>query len=504
MSTDSGKTTSCWFDTLPHPPGPQDLPPLGADARADVCVIGAGVAGLSTAYHLMRAGRSVIVLDDGPIGGGESGRSAAHLVTALDERYCQLEKRLGGKAARLAAESHAAAIDRVEAIVRGEGLACGFARVDGYLFAPAGADPDVLDHELAATVRAGLDGVQWLPHVPVDFFKSGPCLRFPRQGQFHPLKYLAGLAQAIRAGGGRIHLGSHAAQIEDGAPVRVVTDGGHAVTAEAVVLATNSPIGDRHAVSLQQTPCRTYLIGVRVPRGSVPAALYWDTDSPYHYVRLADAIYDETQLLIVGGEDHRVGQGGDIEHIFNRLQVWTREHFPMAVETRFRWSGQVLEPSDGLPFIGTCPEGRRNVFLASGDSGDDMTHGTIAGMLLSDLIEGRRNPWQALYDPRRSAPTTTEGPAAPPAWLDDEQALAPGQGALVRQGGQQWAAYRDGEGRLHRCQARCTHLGCTLAWNPVERSWDCPCHGSRFDPHGRVVNGPANANLEPYLPTQGS
>lgn len=508
MSTDSGKTTSCWFDTFHDLPDRTEFPPLAADAQADVCVIGAGISGLTTGYLLMRAGKRVVVLDDGPIGGGESGRTSAQLVTALDSRYFELERLHGVRGAALAAESHAAAIDMIETIVSNEGIECGFTRLDGYLFVPPGAEIDVLERELAAAHRAGLSGVSMLPHLPFQIFKSGPCLHFPRQAQFHPLKYLSVLARRIHAGGGQLHLGTHAAGIEGGAPGHVTTDTGFTITADAIVVATNSPVNDRLVIHTKQAPYRTYVIGVRLPRGSVPKALYWDTLDPYHYVRIADAIYDETELLIVGGEDHKTGQADDAPARFSKLQAWSREHFPMTAETRFRWSGQVMEPFDGLAFIGRNPLDNQGVYIATGDSGHDMTHGTIAGMLLTDLIEGRANRWESLYDPGRISLLAVstfaqENLNVAEQYVDwvtggdvaTEQEIDIGCGAVVRHGLHKFAVYRDSSGALHRYKAECTHLGCVVAWNSIEKSWDCPCHGSRFDPYGRVLNGPANANL---------
>ena len=239
-------------------------PALVGDARADVCVVGAGIAGLTTAYLLARRGRSVVVLDSGPVGGGQTARTTAHLSNAIDDRYTEIERLHGPDGARLAAESHAAAIDRIESIVADERIDCGFERLDGYLFAPPGESTEVLDRELAAARRAGLEGVEIAPPGAARDFDTGPCLRFPRQGQFHPLKYLAGLAEAVRRGGGRIHSGTHVRSVEALARP-VATEAGPVVTAGAVVVATNSPINDRLAIHTKQAPYLTYVIGARVP-----------------------------------------------------------------------------------------------------------------------------------------------------------------------------------------------------------------------------------------------
>ncbi|MEW6268580.1 MAG: FAD-binding oxidoreductase, partial [Thermodesulfobacteriota bacterium] len=390
--------------------------PLAADVEADVCVIGAGIAGLSTAYMLQRDGASVVVLDDGPVGGGQTGRTTAHLSNALDDRYTELERLHGAEGARYAAASHTAAIARIEEIVREEGLECDFARVDGFLFAPEASAmrpattpppttlPDLLLDELAAARRAGVPGVEQAVRAPLVSFDTGPCLRFPGQGRFEPIRYLDGLAAAFERRGGRLFTGTHATTVTGGAAALVGTAPGHRVSCGAIVVATNTPVNDRFVIHTKQAPYLTYVIAARVPHGSVPDVLLWDTADPYHYVRLQPAAGDgdaRQDLLIVGGEDHKTGQASDGERRFASLEGWTRERFPMVEGVVRRWAGQVMEPSDGAAFIGRNPSDADNVYVATGDSGHGMTHGTIAGMLLADLIAGRPNPWAALYDPAR-------------------------------------------------------------------------------------------------------
>ena len=497
----SGTTTSIWMATADIP----SRPALGKDGSADVCVVGAGIAGLTTAYLLAKEGRSVIVLDDGPIAGGETSRTTAHLVNALDDRYFEIESMHGEKGALLAAESHAAAIDRIEAIVAEENIDCEFERLDGYLFVPPGESTDVLDKELDAAHRAGLMEVERIERAPLKPFDTGACLRFPRQAQFHPLKYLAALSQAIENMGGGIFNRTQAKEFIDGAPGHVKTSKGPEVSAGAIVVATNTPVNDWVAIHTKQAAYRTYVIGMRVPKGTVTKALYWDTPDPYHYVRLQDAGKDE--VLIVGGEDHKTGQADDADERFERLEAWTRERFPTAQDIEFRWSGQIMEPVDSLAFIGRNP-GDKNIYVVTGDSGNGMTHGTIAGILLTDLIQGRKSEWESLYDPSRislkAAPEFAKenlnvaaqfGDYVTGGDVDRVREIAAGTGALIKDGLKKVAVYRDTHGALHKCSAICPHLGCIVAWNSTEKTWDCPCHGSRFDPFGKVLNGPANTGL---------
>jgi glycine/D-amino acid oxidase-like deaminating enzyme/nitrite reductase/ring-hydroxylating ferredoxin subunit len=503
MKDDAQASTSLWMATATTPYQSR----LRENIRTDVCIIGAGIAGLSTAYLLGREGRSVVVLDDGLIGGGMTGRTTAHLTNAYDDRYVEIEKLHGAEAARLTADSHTAAINKVAEIVSSEKIECDFEWVEGFLFAVTPDHVDLLNDELAAAQRAGLTGVEKVERAPLASFDTGVALRFPRQAQFHPLRYLNGLARAILRDGGRLFGQTHATKIEGGAGAHVETSQGPVVSCDVVVVATNTPVNDRVAIHTKQAPYVTYVIGARVPQGSVERALYWDTGDPYHYVRLQSE--DGYDVLIVGGEDHKTGQANDGAERFGRLEQWTRERFPQMREVQFHWSGQVMEPVDGLAFIGRNPLDEDNVYIATGDSGQGMTHGTIAGMLLTDLIQGRKSRWEDLYNPSRvrlkalpeyaAENINVAGQYADYITAGDiksEEELKPGAGAIMRDGISKIAVHRDQAGTVHKLTAVCPHLGCVVAWNSTEETWDCPCHGSRFSAEGRVYQGPANSDLE--------
>ncbi len=506
MKASSGENLSVWLATADW----LQPPPLFGQVETDVCVVGAGIAGITTAYMLALNGSSVIVIDDGAVGSGETHHTTAHLTNALDDRYYEIERLHGARGARLAGKSHTAAIDAIEEIVGRENIECDFERIDGYLFVPPGESTDVLGRELAAAQRAGVE-VKYVEHVPVNFHDFGPALRFTGQGQLHALKYVNGVAAAVKRLGGQIFGNTHATRIAGGEHPLVETATGARVRARAVVVATNTPVNDRVAMHTKQAPYRSYVIAARVPADSIPHMLLWDTPDPYHYVRLQRANGDRSrEFLIVGGEDHKTGQAEDFDDRFDALEAWTRECFPMVEDVALRWSGQVMEPADAVAFIGRNP-GEDNIYIATGDSGNGMTHGTIAGMLISDMIAGRDNEWAKLYDPSRmslrsaleyarenlnvAAQYTDHVLPGDVAAVDD---IAPGEGAVVRRGLRQIAAYRDETGALHQHSAVCTHLGCIVTWNGTENSWDCPCHGSRFDRlDGRVLNGPAISGLKP-------
>lgn len=485
--------------------------PLRGDARAAVCVVGAGMAGMMTAYLLTRAGKDVIVIDDGPIGGGETCRTTAHLTVALDDRYTEIAKVHGEDGARVAASSHTAAINRVESIAALEDIDCDFERLDGYLFLGEKETRSDLEDELTAIQRAGLADVKMVERAPLESFNTGPALHFPRQAQFHPLKFLTGLANAMVRDGARIHCGTHATAVEDGTPARVRTLDGGVISADAVVVATNTPVNDWIILHTKQAAYRTFVLGISLPADSTPTALYWDTGSPYHYLRLYPRVAKNGRdLLIVGGEDHKTGQADNAEERWAKVEQWTRERFPMAGEVEYRWSGQVMEPVDYMGFIGKNAGTDQRVFIATGDSGNGITHGAIAGILLSDLICGRKSSWTNLYDPSRISLRTAPAfakenlnvAAQYTDWLtggdvEAYDSIAPGSGAVVRRGSTKLAVYRAEDGSIHELSAKCTHLYCVVGWNSTEKTWDCPCHGSRFDPYGRVVNGPAISDLGP-------
>lgn len=479
--------------------------------EVDVCVVGAGIAGATVAYRAALEGASVLLVDDGAPGSGMTGRTSAHLSSTIDDRFYEVARLRGADAARLAYESHAVAIDFIERTAMAERIDCGFRRVDGYLFNPPGEGLGVLEKEFAAASAAGT-GVERVDRAPWPEYETGPCLLFPRQAEFQPLKYLGGLLERFTTHGGRFAPGVHVQSFVGGERARVETSDHKVIRAGSIVVATNSPVNDRLTLHLKQIPYMTYAIALTIALNEVPHGLYWDTADPYHYVRVvSDSEGPGTgDLLVVGGEDHRTGQQNDQKERFERLECWGRLRFPRAGAVRRHWSGQVLETFDGLAHIGRNPLDAENVYVATGDSGMGLTHGTIAGLLLVDLIQGRSNPWEAVYDPSRKAPAgnlsefAIEGlkSVAPyvewltPGDVSDIDGIPENEGAVVRVGLNKTAVFRDEQGALHACSATCPHLGAIVHWNSAEKTWDCPAHGSRFDCRGKALTGPANSDLE--------
>ena len=497
-------SVSLWMDTAPTP----ELAPLTGSQRAQVCVVGAGIAGLTTAYRLARSGKDVLVLDERGLRGGQTARTTGHLCSALDDRFFELEKLHGRDGARQAAQSHASAVDAIEMICATEGIDCEFSRVDGYLVQGRGDErAGILDREYDAAIRAGLE-CERVPGAPGALAVFGDALRFRYQARFHALRYTAGLANTIERFGGRLNCAT-VVDVEGGSKAHVTTQDGYRIDCDTIVVATHVPFNDRFALHTKQAAYRTYVIALRIADGAVPDALLWDTLDPYHYIRIEPGRGND--WLIVGGEDRKVGQDESPEQHFAELERWAREHFPMAGEVRYRWSGQVIEPVDSLAFIGHNPGRADNVFVATGDSGNGLTHGTLAGMLIAELIAGRESAWTSLYAPDRKTlraadeflrenlnfvPYYSELLSA--GQVGSYASIGTGEAAILREGLHKIAAWRDEAGDLHLHSAVCPHLGCVVHWNSAESSWDCPCHGSRFDPRtGARLNGPADRGLAP-------
>lgn len=493
-------TSSFWYDDA----GLEKRGPLTGDAECDLVVIGSGIAGLSTAYETARWGWKVIVIDRAEtIGGVMTPRTTAHLATELDDYYHCLVKVRGADQARTYHESQVAAVNRVEAICADEGIDADFTRLDGFLVAAERAHRKELEDEYEACRSIGV-AVEWSDSAPIPLALDTRALRFPDQARFHPLKYLRGLIGAIEAREGRIHGSTtYVDHSEEGGKVLIRTEGGPSIRAGAAVFATNSPVNDKVAIHTKQVPMRTYVIAGPVPKGSVPDALVWDTLQAYHYVRIQPQ--EQSDLLIVGGEDHRTGEATDMDQRLERLERWTRERFPQFGEVGYRWSGQVQEPFDYMPFSGLNP-GNRNIYVHTGDSGQGMTNGVAGALNIAALLFDQKAHFAEVFDPSRKPAALTSiadfasgrahdarnlGGYLTGGEIASTDELKPGEGAILRRGPAKVAAYRDDDGKLVERSATCTHVGCLVHWNPLERCWDCPCHGSQFQPDGSVICAPA-------------
>jgi glycine/D-amino acid oxidase-like deaminating enzyme/nitrite reductase/ring-hydroxylating ferredoxin subunit len=499
--------SSYWIDSASIP----RYPALDRDLEVDVAIVGAGITGLTTAYLLKRAGRRVAVIDRDRVGGVDTMSTTAHVTCVTDLSLTDLVAAFGRDHAQAAWDAGLAARDEIEAIVRDEEIACDWTSVKGFLhMPPSGESPrdrDDLQREAALARDLGFDA-EYTDSVPT---LRTPGIAFDGQGKLHPRKYLAHLSRIIDGGGSFVFEGTSCDEVT-GKPLALKA-GAFTLRASYLVMATHTPLAGKTNVasaSLLQTKLAlytSYVVAGRIPKGEALVALYWDTLDPYHYVRVEER--EDHDVLIVGGEDHKTGQVTDTAECYHRLEAAARERFPKLAVTH-RWSGQVIETNDGLPFIGETSE---NQFVATGFAGNGTTFGTLAAMMARDAVLGIPNPWQDLFDVGRKKikggawDYLKENIDYPYYMLKDRLAgadrtplreLRRGEGKVLSIDGRSVAAWRAENGALTLLSPVCTHMGCVVGWNVAERTWDCPCHGSRFKPDGHVLSGPAETPLRPY------
>ena len=472
------------------------------DVRTEVCVIGAGLSGLSIAYELARRGKKVTLLESFRIGSGQSGRTTAHLSCQLEEEFSDLLRMHDLSTVRKFLEAHRSAIDIIENIVEQEEIHCDFRRVDAYLFAGEGSRENLLLKEREAAMKCGLilDPVLKTPLLK----EKTAGLRFANQAQFHPLKYMKGLLQCLQDLGVTIYENTRVTEIENPTPdlSLIRTEHKKDIQADFVVVATDSPINTRFHIHTKQAAYRTYAVTFDYP-GEHENVLLWDTEDPYHYVRIHEG------KLIVGGEDHRVGQNPE-GNPFENLEHWTRKNFEGVGLMLDKWSGQVFEPADTIGYIGKNPGTDRNIYIATGYSGSGMTSAVIASQIIPQLIDGRAHPLADIFDPKRPpirnmSEFVKENMNVAFQYTDwltgsdvkSEEEIPEDTGCLMRHGLTKACVYHEHGDSFERKSAVCTHLGGIVHWNDIEKTWDCPAHGSRFNTHGTPIEGPAISELSP-------
>jgi glycine/D-amino acid oxidase-like deaminating enzyme/nitrite reductase/ring-hydroxylating ferredoxin subunit len=470
--------------------------------KADVAIVGGGISGLTAAVLLARAGKSVVVLEmAATVGAGDTGQTTAHITAVPDSGYSDVAQKFGQDGAALAAQAHLAAIDTIEKLAASCKIACDFTRVPFYMYATTDDQAKELKDELDAMVAAGLDAKP-CDDVPMPFdIKAG--LTLSNQAQFDPLKYLSGLVAEIHKHQGVVCTNTRMQSIS-------AVDGGHKLETNRgelvvhdVILATHTP-PNRLVLQLSLEPQRTYAMTFK--GGSLPPrGLFYDMEEPYHYVRRHPGPGGD--VLIVGGYDHRSGDGTDTTEPYAKLEAWTREHFDVTDRVA-QWSGQVFEPVDGLPLVGANP-GADHSWVITGLSGNGMASGTLGAVLCSDLVLGKKTAWAELFSPSRIKPVAQAKDLAKhaasvggymvadrvKAWLS-QKPVGPHEGAVMREGAHTVAAYNDGT-QVHVLSPVCPHAGCYVKFNRAEECWDCPCHGSRFAGDGKLLSGPAVSDLSP-------
>jgi len=498
-------TTPFWMTNVEA----RRFPRLGGDLDVEVLIVGGGICGITAAYLLARAGRKVALIEKENIGCGQTGHTTAHLTQVTDTLLSELVRTFGRDHAQATWDAGAFAVAQIEEHIREEGIDCELRKVPGYLCAAREAqgqkDADELKEEARLAAELGFDA-SFVAATPVF---GTPGVRFPNQAKFHPLKYLHALAQRAAAAGAQIFEETPAEEFAS-AP-RSVKANGWIIRYDRLVLATHVPLQGPHNLvhgPLLQTKLAaysTYALGARLPAGTLPEALFWDTADPYRYLRVERR--DGHDYAIFGGQDHKTGQEENTETCFHRLGDELRALCPEA-KVEQRWTGQVMESVDGLPYYGETAD---REFVATGFAGNGMTFGTLGGYMARDWVLGLTNPWRDLFSVERKKLSSawdylSENKDFPyylvkgrlgAAEASDVQEVARGQGKIVQLGGKKCAVYRDPGGAVTTLSAVCPHMGCIVGWNRADKTWDCPCHGSRFHATGEVLGGPAESALEP-------
>lgn len=492
---------SYWVDST----DPPAQPPLQGEVEVDVAVVGAGIVGLTAARLLKRAGKSVAVLEMDRMVRGVTGYTTAKVTAGHGLIYQQLEKNHSEEVARAYAAANTGALEQMATWIEEDGIDCDFERRPNFVYSETAERKNSIEKEVEAARRAGLD-VSLVTDVDLPYDVAS-AVRLDNQAQFHPRKYLLHFAQEIIGDGSHVFENSRVIDVSEGDRCEVKTEGGR-VLASHVILATHYPFWDRGLFFPRVHPKRSYAIAGPLIGSSAPEGMYISVDKPTRTIRtIPDG---ERTLLMCGGNGHATGQKYDTENEYKDLERWMADRFGIN-EITHRWSTQDGVTVDLLPYAGTARRGTERIYTATGFGKWGMTNGTAAAMVISDAILGRTNEFNSLFDPHRvtvkesAAKFAAENTRVALHWFGDRikhpqggafDDLEPGQAAVEHHGLGQVAGYRDGDGKLHAVSATCTHLGCIVTWNDAEKSWDCPCHGSRFDIDGKVLHGPALKDLE--------
>jgi len=495
-----GKPVSFWLDSTT-----QTSFPKMQSVTVDVAIIGAGIAGITAAYLLKKAGKTVALVEAEQIAASASGHTTAKVTSLHQLIYADLIDRHGEDKARLYGESNQAGVEFVASTVGQEGIDCDFQRNDTYSFAEDSENLDKIQKEYDAAIKLGLPA-HFVTDTTLPFEVVG-AVKFTNQAQFHVRKYLLHLANTIPGDGSYIFENSRVQTVDEGTPCKVYAND-TTLQATDVLLTTHLPIMDRGLYFAKAYPQRSYIIGAKINEEQAPQGMYIGVGKNYHSIRTTPA-EDGGLLLLIGGGSHKVGEKSETEESYQELDRYLHSHFGID-QVDYRWSSQDYESFDRLPYIGKLTPADDHIYVATGFSLWGMSKGTMAGMLLADLVQGIVNPWADLYDSLRATPFVTQESIknnldVGKHWVLDRlkgiekwsvDDVQPGEGKIITLKGEKVGVYKDEAGKVSAVNATCPHLACIVNWNSAEKSWDCPCHGGRFTCDGKVIQGPAVKDLE--------
>ncbi|HOJ09693.1 MAG TPA: FAD-dependent oxidoreductase [Clostridiales bacterium] len=499
---------SYWISSIPQ----TNFPHLEEDVKVDVVIVGGGMTGITSAFLLKEEGLTVAVIEADQILHGTTGHTTAKVTSQHDLIYYKIKSQMGQEMAKMYADANETAINTIASLIERKKIDCDFYRSSAYVYTQ---DDKYIQQILDETNTAASLGIQafYLVETPLPFSVKA-AVRFDNQARFHPLKYLIALANEIPGNGSYIFEHTRAIDIHEDKYCHVVTNSGKRVTADKVVVASHFPFYDGYGYYFSRLfPYRSYIVAVKI-KGEFPEGMYISAEKPVHSLRYQNT--DDGGVVLIAGENHKTGQGKDTSVHYENLKNFAQKIFEVE-DIPFRWSTQDYTSADEVPYTGHLSSKTPNIYVATGFRKWGMTNSTASSIILRDLIIGRENPWKELYNPSRFTPGASAKNfivenadvakhlvvrklAAVPD--SDDVDLNPGEGRVVEMGGQKMGAYKDEQGRLHLVDTTCTHMGCELQWNSAEKSWDCPCHGSRFTYDGDIIEGPAQRRIKKEIQEQ--
>lgn len=481
-----------------------DFPALNEDISADIVIIGGGIVGISCAYLLQKEGINAVILEGDRILQGTTGHTTAKITSQHDLIYSKIKSKIGSEIAKQYADANESAIREIKKVIQDNNIECDFLPQSAFIYTQEEKNVQKISDEVKTASNLGI-AAAYVEDIPFDL-PIKAAIRFDNQAQFHPRKYLLALTDLITNNGVQIFERSRAIDIEEDSNYIITTEQGKRVTANKVIIASHYPFYNKHGAYYSRIYSeRSYVVAIRA-KESYPGGMYINADEPARSMRNQPT--EDGEIILIGGDHHKTGQGKNTTKHYEALVDFANRIFTVE-DIPFRWSTQDCMTLDDLPYVGQFTSNTPNLYVATGFKKWGMTNSMASAMILRDLIVHGKSPWQDAYNPSRQtilpsaknfivenlnvAEQLIDGKLSQ---LPEDVNVEPREAKVIKIDGERIGAYRDEEGTLHLVDTTCTHMGCELNWNAAERSWDCPCHGSRFSYEGKVISGPAVKPLE--------